>query len=115
LYYRAIVKSGICSEDTSKIVVVDRFFIYNVVSPNGDESNETWYIGGIEQYPNNTVNIFNRWGQLVYSVVGYNNNDRVWDGKSNINGSTNLPEGTYFYSIDIKKRKQETGYVELKR
>ncbi len=78
--------------------------IYEGFSPNDDNTNETWQIGGIENYPNNTVHIYNRWGNLLFEVQGYNNQDKAWGSDSSVGlilGSKNVPDGTYFYLIDL--------------
>ncbi|MDX6187709.1 gliding motility-associated C-terminal domain-containing protein, partial [Flavobacterium sp. Fl-77] len=49
--------------------------IFNAVSINGDSMNERFYIQGIECYPDNTVQIYNRWGVLVFERDHYNNTD----------------------------------------
>lgn len=76
--------------------------VYNEFSPNGDGQNEFFIIDCIENYPNNNLNIFNRYGNEVYSEVSYNNN---WNGISNAKGVVNkgepLPVGTYFYVLKI--------------
>lgn len=76
--------------------------VYNEFSPNGDGQNEFFIIDCIENYPNNNLNIFNRYGNEVYSKAGYNNN---WNGVSNAKGVVNkgepLPVGTYFYVLKI--------------
>ncbi|RYZ99146.1 MAG: DUF11 domain-containing protein, partial [Sphingobacteriaceae bacterium] len=65
----------------------------NVITPNGDGKNDTFVIDGLELYPENSINIFNRWGNEVFRSVGsYKNN---WDGHS-------LKEGTYYYILKIK-------------
>ena len=82
----------------------DDLVIYEGFSPNDDNTNETWEIGGIENYPNNTVQIYNRWGNLLFEVQGYNNQDKAWGSDSSIGlilGSKNVPDGTYFYLIDL--------------
>lgn len=70
--------------------------IPNTFTPNGDGVNDTWQIAGLEYYQKATVNIFNRWGQKVYSSTGY---ATPWDGT--YNGKA-LPAGTYYYIIDLK-------------
>jgi len=70
--------------------------IPNTFTPNGDGVNDTWNIKNMDNYPNSSVNIFNRWGQKLYTSIGY---PIPWDGK--YNGST-LPAGTYYYIIDPK-------------
>lgn len=70
-------------------------FLFNQISPNGDEYNDAVVINCIEQYPNNTLQIFDRYGNEVFSVNGYDNS---WMGTGK-NGD--LPKGTYFYILDL--------------
>jgi len=66
-------------------------------SPNGDGVNEFFVIDRIENFPDAQVNIFNRWGTLIFeSDPGYTT---PWDGT--FNGKT-LTVGTYYYIIDLK-------------
>ncbi|MBC8769385.1 cadherin domain-containing protein [Arenibacter sp. BSSL-BM3] len=67
------------------------------VTPNGDGNNDTWIIPGIDNYPNNHVKIFNRWGHEVYSALGYGND---WGGIYRQN-SKKLPSGSYMYVIQL--------------
>lgn len=69
----------------------------NAFTPNGDGMNDTWYIPSIESFAGSQVMIFNRWGQRIHVNSEYSN-DSGWDGTQN--GAT-LPEGTYYYVIDI--------------
>ena len=71
--------------------------VFKGISPNGDGRNDTWSIPGIEQFPNNTVQVFNRWGNLVFEQKGYSNAD-PWEGQWN---GKDLPDGTYFYRIEL--------------
>ncbi len=90
-------------------------------SPDGDGINEYWEIHGIDNYPNNRVLIYNRWGDLVFETEGYNNTSRVFRGIANRKrsiGGGKLPEGTYFFDIKIEgihNLKKETGFLVLKR
>jgi gliding motility-associated-like protein len=68
--------------------------IYDAFSPNADGRNDVWHIGGIGNYPNCTVKIYNIWGAPVFTSNGYG---EPWDGKHNGN---DLPSGTYYYVID---------------
>ncbi|BAO76682.1 T9SS C-terminal target domain-containing protein [Winogradskyella sp. PG-2] len=76
--------------------------IYNEFSPNGDGVNETFVIDCLERYTNNKLEVYNRWGNIVYSKNRYLND---WDGTSNgravINQSDKLPVGTYYYVLDL--------------
>jgi gliding motility-associated-like protein len=89
-------------------------------SPNGDGNNEAWVIKNIEEYPNNSVKIFNRWGNSIYEVKSYNNTDRAWSGQSSgkwiISSDLKVPDGTYFFVIDLGDgSKSIGGYIVLKR
>jgi len=72
----------------------------NVFSPNGDNKNDKWVIKNIDLYPENELFVFNRWGNEVFSVKGYNND---WDG-------SNLTEGTYLFILKINMCATEKTY-----
>jgi gliding motility-associated-like protein len=67
--------------------------IPNTFTPNGDGTNDFFEIVGIGQYPNNRLEVFNRWGNLIYEKDQYNND---WNG-TNIKSGEPLPDGGYFY------------------
>jgi gliding motility-associated-like protein len=67
----------------------------NTFTPNGDGINDNWNIANIGAYGQSHVQIFNRYGTLVYNSVGYST---PWDG--NVNGSR-APDGTYYYVITL--------------
>ncbi|MDN3582608.1 gliding motility-associated C-terminal domain-containing protein [Mucilaginibacter flavus] len=79
-------------------------------SPNGDGQNDTWIIKNLENYPNNTVDIYNRYGEKVYSSIGYS---VPWNGRYK---GVDLPFGTYYYIINPKNgRKIISGNVTIIR
>jgi gliding motility-associated-like protein len=83
-------------------------------SPNGDGFNDTWVIEGLENYIRNKLTIYNRWETKVYEKVNYNND---WDGSSYISGfggTNTLPDGIYFYILELDNEKPITGYIYLK-
>ncbi|MBA2584742.1 MAG: gliding motility-associated C-terminal domain-containing protein [Bacteroidetes bacterium] len=86
------------------------FHIYSGITPNGDGENDTWIIDGIENFPENSVEIYNRWGDKVWASKGYDNNTAVWIG-NNKNGKP-LPDGTYFYIVTLGNDVHK-GWVEL--
>lgn len=91
-------------------------FIPELISPNGDGKNEPFMINSISYYPNNKLEIFNRWGGLVYTKEKY---DNTFNGKANMsNSSVNglLPAGTYFVVFDFGDGKTEPyhGFLEIK-
>lgn len=70
--------------------------IPNTFTPNGDGINDIWNIKNLNTYSNCTVQIFDRWGQKIYSSIGYG---MPWDGT--YRGAA-VPGGTYYYIIDLK-------------
>jgi len=111
----AICESGICDTATVAITVncfVNReLIVYNGLSPNGDGKNDAFLIEGIENYPANQVSIFNRWGNRVLVMDGYKNE---WTGTWTT--GTILPDGTYFYIIDLGDGSDVLkGFLELRR
>lgn len=68
---------------------------YNTFTPNGDGNNDTWYIGNIEKYPENRLEIYNRYGKIVFKTSAYLN---TWDGNA---FGEELPKATYFYVMDL--------------
>ncbi|MEZ7507329.1 gliding motility-associated C-terminal domain-containing protein, partial [Flavobacterium sp. Arc2] len=81
--------------------------IHNAFSPNGDGINEGFVIDNIDDltcYPDNTVEIYNRWGVLVYETKNYDNVNKAFkgfsEGRTTIKQSDGLPVGTYFYILN---------------
>ncbi|WP_374506259.1 gliding motility-associated C-terminal domain-containing protein, partial [Flavobacterium sp.] len=72
--------------------------ISEAITPNGDGINDTWMIYNIEQHPNTTVRVFNRWGTEVYYSRDYKND---WDGHYK-SYSQPLPDSSsYMYQVDL--------------
>ena len=84
--------------------------VYSGFTPNSDGENDLWIIDYIDLHAPNTVEIFNRWGQLVWSGENYDNTNVVWDGKSQQGEA--LPDGTYYYVIKEGTAVMK-GWVEL--
>jgi len=72
----------------------NELYFFNSFSPNGDGANDSFFIGNLSLYPNNTLDIYNRYGQKVLTKNPYNND---WNGTY---FGTELPSGTYFYILD---------------
>ena len=89
------------AEATPEITQSQCLTVYNEFSPNDDGTNDIFYIECIEQFPNNTISVYNRWGAMVFSMNGYDNS---WDGKSinksTLNSTEKLPVGTYYYTLE---------------
>lgn len=87
---------------------------FNSITPNGDGVNDVWRIPNVDlsYYTNNEVQIFNQWGNLVWSGKGYDNSSVVFKGM-NSKGEA-LPAGTYYYLVKIAGDTYK-GYLELVR
>lgn len=83
--------------------------IPNIFTPNDDGKNDRFRIAGLEYFSNNEISIVNRWGNVVYEKVGYQND---WTA----NG---LADGTYFYVLKVKmansKWQEFKGYITVMR
>ncbi|PIF30499.1 gliding motility-associated-like protein [Flavobacterium sp. 9] len=109
----AIVKKTNITPDSDVV-------IYNAISPNGDGINDKFVIKGIDKYPDNRVEIYNRWGVKVFDADSYNENDNMFkgysDGRTTVDRSVGLPAGTYFYILKYKKGNEtinKTGYLYI--
>lgn len=87
----------------------DCLFIADAITPNGDGINDRWVVGGLEFFPQSEVEVFNRWGQLLFrSKPG----TTWWDGT--YNGAL-LPASDYYYVIQVEPGAEPiTGTVTLK-
>jgi gliding motility-associated-like protein len=84
--------------------------IHNTITPNEDGKNDVWIVENIEYFPFSKVWIFNRNGIEVYYNEAYQNN---WGGTYK---DKNLPEGTYYYIIDLGNGKEMyKGYITIIR
>jgi len=110
-YMVTVTDSIGCTIDT--LVSIDPtfgcFYIATVLTPNGDGANDTWLIGGLDYYPQSTVQVFNRWGQLLFESMGY---PVPWDGTYD---DGNLPIADYYYVITFDPNEDPlTGTVTIK-
>jgi gliding motility-associated-like protein len=90
--------------------------VAQLLTPDGNTVNDAWIIGNIELYKENRVTIVDRWGSVVYSESGYDNEQKAWRGR-NAQGNV-VPSGTYFYTITIRSGKENTesrGFIEVIR
>jgi|GEM_PF-1396694 len=112
-YYITVNDNFGCKvSDTIRLKEPREFKLPTGFSPNGDGKNDFYIVGAIEKYPNNKIEIYNRWGSIVYSKVGYNNE---WNGKND--GGEDLTEGTYYVILTFPNSSIEAlrSYVDLKR
>jgi gliding motility-associated-like protein len=84
------------STDEVFVRVLKKVTVPNAFSPNGDGINDVWNIKNLNTYPESQIQVFNRYGQVVFESNGY---AQPWDGRYN---GSHLPGGTYYYVIDLK-------------
>ena len=87
-------ESAIKSDIIIVTVVADITFP-NGISPNADGANDEWIIDNIELFPNCVVEVYNRWGELLFQSQGYK---EKWSG---VYKGQLLPVGTYYYIIKL--------------
>jgi gliding motility-associated-like protein len=80
-------------------------------TPNGNNYNDTWVIPGLEGYNTKEMAVYSRYGTLVHYSGQYNND---WDGTL-LNTGTPVPDGTYYYILNLDGGKQLNGYVYINR
>ena len=98
--YFLTVNNGVCSiVDEVTVFVENQLKIPNTFSPNGDGINDEWEILGIVNFPDVGIQVFNRWGQLVFQTTGYPS-DKRWNGTSL--GEKELAPGVYYYVINLR-------------
>ncbi|MGX1929030.1 gliding motility-associated C-terminal domain-containing protein [Flagellimonas sp. 2504JD4-2] len=93
------------------VLELDNYFL----TPNGDGINDNLIVDGIENFPNNLLNVYNRYGVLVYSKLNYANE---FNGVSNrnlvISRDTGLSSGIYFYTLTVVELRQKfQGYLYI--
>ncbi|MGG9971197.1 gliding motility-associated C-terminal domain-containing protein [Ferruginibacter sp. SUN002] len=110
--YTMTVRSidGCTATDNVTVRFLKDVIIPNVFSPNGDGTNDTWKITNIEDYPNASVEVFNRYGQFIFGSVGYTIR---WDGK--FKGQP-VPVGPYYWIIKLRpESKPMSGTISVVR
>jgi gliding motility-associated-like protein len=95
-----------CSDTTSReFTVSNSVEVPNSFTPNGDGKNEFFFIKGLEAFPNSKLTVLNRWGNEVYSSNDYTNS---WNAEK-------LPDGVYFYILDLANNEFIKGDVTILR
>ena len=99
----AISGYGCKNNDMMQVKVVAGIFIPNAFTPNNDGRNDSWRIPFLDPLLNASVNVYNRFGQVVYHVEG-----KTVDWNGTCNGLPQ-PAGAYVYNIKFK-----AGYPDMK-
>lgn len=90
----------ICTDVT---VIPAELVIPNVITPNGDNQNDYLYFQYLEYFGNNSLEIFDRWGKVVYSKKNYAND---WNAKG-------CHDGTYYFILKTSDGKNYPGFVQV--
>ncbi|MCX7697308.1 MAG: gliding motility-associated C-terminal domain-containing protein [Bacteroidales bacterium] len=109
-YHFQIIDSNACVKDTTIHVekLDDCLEIATILTPNGDHLNDTWQIRSIQYFPKARIEVFDKFGNLVFSSDG---EYEPWDGT--YKGSI-LPAGSYYYVIKFSPDgEQITGIVDI--
>ncbi|HKC69032.1 MAG TPA: PKD domain-containing protein, partial [Bacteroidia bacterium] len=105
-------KNG-CATQTNLLVIskpcVENVLIPNIFTPNGDGKNDVFYIPGVCADDNYSLQIFDRWGNTLFSTQQRNH---VWDGKTP--DGTDATDGVYFFIVNLSKTSYK-GFVNLVR
>ncbi len=96
---------GCPGSDTVTVFVVPQIVIPDGFSPNGDGQNDVWNIGYIYNFPNVVVEVYNRWGELLFRSIGYST---PWDGTYT---GKPVPIGTYYYIINLHDSRYTQNYT----
>jgi gliding motility-associated-like protein len=95
-YYYTVTDNQGCTAVDSVLITIDRpdhVDVMNVITANGDNSNDNWIIVGVEYFPSTFVAVYNIYGKEVYSNSDYKND---WKGTFH---DKRLPNGTYYYTV----------------
>jgi gliding motility-associated-like protein len=109
------------TSDTMVLKVCDAYVLFrnmpNTITPEtdgkGDGKNDRWVIPNIDLFPDAVLEIYDRWGRLVYRTNDVYNNP--WDGKSS--SGKEMPMDAYYFVLDIRVKhvKPFTGYINVVR
>ena len=111
-----VVQNEFGSDTTIVTIFVDcnqgdpgEITVFNGFSPNEDNINDFFRINGLDNFPDHELRVYNRWGNEVLRTTDYQNDwSGTWEGLT-------LPDGTYFYLLDLGDGGRESGWVQIHR
>ncbi len=115
-YQVTITDNAGCTAIASSDIIVE-FEIPTVYTPNNDLINDTWEIKGIEAFSEVTIEIFNRWGDVIFKFNGtgneYENKSNQWNGMYK---GKDLPMGAYIFIVNLHNNEEAiSGTVSIIR
>ena len=105
-------------EATPEVTQSECLTVFNEFTPNNDGLNDFFFIECIDQFPNNLLQVFNRWGTKVFEMENYDNSwDGTSTGRATIAAEERLPVGTYYYVLELRDgvSKPKTGWLYISR
>ena len=97
--------NGCVDLDSVLVTVVPEVVIPTGFTPNGDGWNDVWEIDNIDLFPECEVEVYNRWGDMLFRSVGY---QEPWEGKYN---GDFVPVGTYYYVVKLNDPRFPDAYT----
>ncbi len=114
--YTVIITDANLCEYSDTYTITIPFEIPTLFTPNGDGFNDTWNIKNVGSFASVSIEIFNRWGSVVFTYEGtglqYLSSDEQWDGTYN---GSQLPVGAYVYILNLGDQESYNGVVSIKR
>ncbi len=96
------------TEDPQGLSLEDKLKPFNMITPNGDNRNDTWRIEGLELFNTYMITVYSKNGQRVYESSRYRQD---WAGTYN---GQPLPGGVYYYAIIVEgEQKPRTGFITI--
>ncbi|MGB3606058.1 MAG: choice-of-anchor L domain-containing protein [Psychroserpens sp.] len=99
--------TGCSNIATQEVIELETCVIPEGISPNGDGMNDTFDLSNFQV---SKLEIFNRFGTLVYSKKNYTNE---WFGQTK--DGEELPVGTYFYTMEFRDGETRSAWVYVQR
>ncbi|PKV49929.1 gliding motility-associated-like protein [Aquimarina sp. MAR_2010_214] len=123
-----VIGTGITIEENNGFIIIadvdNEIVVYTGISPNGDGINDRFRIAGLDNFPNNRLQIFNRWGIKIFDQNGYEQSgakffEGISEGRVTMGNNKKLPVGTYFYVLEYENANginmSKAGYLYVNR
>jgi len=103
-------ENGLDTVQMNVDIICEKLTFLSGFSPNGDGENDTFMVIGAESYPENSLVVFNKWGEEVYSTKGYNND---WDGTDKNGEVLSSEDNVYYYVFNDGEGNIFSGYMKI--
>lgn len=108
--YYIKTSKGIDTVEISVEILCESLTIMSGFTPDGDGINDSFIILGVQNYPNNSLLIFNKWGEQVYEKKGYKND---WQGESSKGEHLASEDSVYYYVFQDGAGKSYSGHLQI--